>query len=73
MATVPHGDDRGVERNAVWELLTTTERSDAWFERQLSALPETFVSKRQPAAVGGRAAAICARLRREPASRGLII
>jgi [protein-PII] uridylyltransferase len=44
-------DDRGAERNAVWELLTPTERSDSWFERQLSALPETFVAKRQPAAV----------------------
>jgi [protein-PII] uridylyltransferase len=42
-------EDRGVERNAVWELLTPTERSDLWFERQLSALPETFVAKRQPA------------------------
>jgi [protein-PII] uridylyltransferase len=41
-------EDRGVERNAVWELLTPTERSDAWFERQLSALPESFVTRRQP-------------------------
>ena len=34
--------DRGVERNAVWELLTSTEQSDPWFERQLAALPESF-------------------------------
>ncbi|MFO0789346.1 MAG: [protein-PII] uridylyltransferase [Pirellulales bacterium] len=39
------------ERKAAWDLLTATERNDAWFERQLAALPEVFVSKRQPAAI----------------------
>ena len=39
------------ERKAAWDLLTATERNDAWFERQLAALPEVFVSKREPAAI----------------------
>jgi [protein-PII] uridylyltransferase len=40
-----------VERKAAWDLLTPAERGDAWFERQLAALPDAFVSKRQPAAI----------------------
>jgi [protein-PII] uridylyltransferase len=44
-------DGRGFERKAVWELLTSSERGDPWFVRQLAALPEGFVSKRQPAAI----------------------
>lgn len=39
------------ERKAAWDLLTNVERNDAWFERQLAALPEVFVSRRQPAAI----------------------
>jgi [protein-PII] uridylyltransferase len=44
-------DDRDSERAAVWELLSPIERGDPWFERQLAALPEAFVSKRPPAAI----------------------
>lgn len=43
--------DHGVEREAAQALLTATERSDHWFERQIAALPNSFVSKRQPATV----------------------
>jgi len=43
--------DHGAEREAVKKLLTATERSDHWFERQIDALPNSFVAKRQPAAV----------------------
>jgi [protein-PII] uridylyltransferase len=39
------------ERKAAWDLLTDKERNDAWFERQLAALPEVFVSRRQPTAI----------------------
>ncbi len=43
--------DRQIERNAAREMLTASEYSDPWFERQLAALPDAFVSKRQPADV----------------------
>ncbi|HVT26465.1 MAG TPA: [protein-PII] uridylyltransferase [Lacipirellulaceae bacterium] len=42
---------RDTQRTAVWQLLSTAERSDAWFERQLAALPESFFAKRSPEAV----------------------
>jgi [protein-PII] uridylyltransferase len=48
-ATVPTKQD--LERDAVRQLLDATERGDGWFERQLSALPESFVNKRSPEAV----------------------
>ena len=37
------------ERRAAWDLLTPAERSDPWFERQLAALPDSYINKR-PAA-----------------------
>ncbi len=43
--------DYSAERKATWELLTPAERNDAWFEQQLAALPNSFVGKRQPAAI----------------------
>jgi [protein-PII] uridylyltransferase len=39
------------ERNAAWELLTPAELDDSWYERQLAALSDAFVSKRPPAAI----------------------
>jgi [protein-PII] uridylyltransferase len=33
------------ERRAAWMLLAPAEQGDPWFERQLAALPESFVSK----------------------------
>lgn len=39
------------ELEAVWQLLTPSEQSDLWFERQLAALPDGFVAKRQPDAL----------------------
>ena len=49
-----HGTrDRSRESNATpcRELLTHSRASDAWFERQLAALPEAFVGKQPPAEV----------------------
>lgn len=43
--------DRSGERRAAGQLFTPAERGDPWFERQLAALPESFVHKRQPAAL----------------------
>jgi [protein-PII] uridylyltransferase len=43
--------DRSAERSAVRALLTPMEQGDAWFERQLAALPNALVGKRQPAAI----------------------
>jgi [protein-PII] uridylyltransferase len=42
---------RDGERRATWEMLTPSERGDPWFERQLAALPESYVTKRPAAAV----------------------
>jgi [protein-PII] uridylyltransferase len=44
-------DEREVERRAAWKLLSPGEQSDAWFERQLAALPEAFLAKRPAAQV----------------------
>ena len=35
----------------VWKVLKPAEQSDPWFERQLAALPEAFVSRQSPEAV----------------------
>jgi [protein-PII] uridylyltransferase len=43
--------DRSRERKTVWKQLAASERDDSWFERQLMALPDAFVSKRPPADV----------------------
>jgi [protein-PII] uridylyltransferase len=43
--------ERDGERRAAWGLLTPAERGDAWFERQLAALPESYVTKRPTPAV----------------------
>ena len=34
-----------------WNALTPAEQSDPWFERQLAALPESFVARRPAAAI----------------------
>ncbi len=39
------------ERQAAWALLTPVEQGDSWFERQLAALPDSFVTRRQAAAL----------------------
>jgi [protein-PII] uridylyltransferase len=39
------------ERRAAWSLLTAAEQSDPWFERQLAALPDSFVARRPAAAL----------------------
>jgi [protein-PII] uridylyltransferase len=44
-------DERELRRRAVWQLLLPGEQSDPWFERQLAALPDSFLSKRPAAAV----------------------
>jgi [protein-PII] uridylyltransferase len=43
--------ERDAERRAAWEVLTPEERGDSWFERQLAALPQSYVSKRPAKAV----------------------
>lgn len=40
-----------VARQNAWNVLKPVEQSDPWFERQLAALPEGFVSRQTPAAV----------------------
>jgi [protein-PII] uridylyltransferase len=40
-----------VVRTAVWEALKPAEQGDVWFEKQLAALPETYVGRRSPADV----------------------
>ncbi len=42
---------RDEQRNAVWQLFSAAEQSDAWYGRQLAALPESFMAKRSPEAV----------------------
>ncbi|HEX5472244.1 MAG TPA: HD domain-containing protein, partial [Lacipirellulaceae bacterium] len=42
---------RDNQRNATWQILSVPEQSDGWFERQLAALPESFLVKRSPEAV----------------------
>jgi [protein-PII] uridylyltransferase len=44
-------DHHDSARRLARERLTPAERSDAWFEKQLEALPEAFVSRRSPADV----------------------
>ncbi len=39
------------EDGAAWQLLSAAEQGDPWFERQLAALPQSFLSKRSPEAV----------------------
>ena len=46
-ATVDGEVDR--DRRAAWELLTPAEQADPWFERQLAALPESYLTKCPPA------------------------
>jgi [protein-PII] uridylyltransferase len=43
--------ERDGDRRAAWEALTAAERGDSWFERQLAALPESYVTKRPPLSV----------------------
>jgi [protein-PII] uridylyltransferase len=43
--------DRSAERAAIRELLTPNERTDAWFERQLAALPNAYLTKQTPTAI----------------------
>ncbi len=43
--------ERNGERLATWKLLKPAEQSDPWFERQLAALPESFVVRRPATAV----------------------
>lgn len=38
-----------VARRQAWQLLSPAEQADAWFERQLAALPESFAAKRSAA------------------------
>jgi [protein-PII] uridylyltransferase len=45
------GADLDAERHAARALLTPAELADPWFDRQLAALPESFVAKRPAAAV----------------------
>jgi [protein-PII] uridylyltransferase len=70
MLTSDHGlgPEDGVEaaRSAVSTALTEGERSDRWFERQLEALPEEFVVRRNPV----ETAAILQRLCKLPARGG---
>jgi [protein-PII] uridylyltransferase len=42
---------RDHERTAVWQLLGTDEQGDGWFERQLAALPDSFLDTRSAEAV----------------------
>jgi [protein-PII] uridylyltransferase len=42
---------RDEQRQTLRQPLTAAERSDPWFERQLDALPESFLNKRSPEAV----------------------
>jgi [protein-PII] uridylyltransferase len=37
---------RDGEQQAAWQLFTPDEQRDPWFERQLAALPDSFVTKR---------------------------
>lgn len=34
------------ERRVAWKLLTAVEQADSWFERQLAALPDAYITKR---------------------------
>jgi [protein-PII] uridylyltransferase len=43
--------ERDRARQAIWSLLQPAEQSDPWFERQLAALPENFMTKRPAADV----------------------
>jgi [protein-PII] uridylyltransferase len=38
--------ERNSERQAAWNLLSDGEKADGWYERQLAALPESFLLKR---------------------------
>jgi [protein-PII] uridylyltransferase len=40
---------RDGERRAAWQLLSPAEQGDNWFERQLAAMPDGFISKRSAA------------------------
>lgn len=43
--------DRSAERAAIRELLMPAERKDAWFERQLAAIPNAYLTKQTPTAI----------------------
>ena len=43
--------DRTAERAAIRALLTSAEQSDTWFERQLAALPNAYLTKKSPTAI----------------------
>jgi [protein-PII] uridylyltransferase len=43
--------DLSAEREGVTALLTSAEQSDAWFERQLAALPNAYLTKQSPTAI----------------------
>jgi [protein-PII] uridylyltransferase len=55
------------DRHAVWQQLNATEKSDAWFGRQLSLIPGSFLSKRSAESV----ADVLRRLRPLPARAGV--
>jgi [protein-PII] uridylyltransferase len=38
--------EQDAERRAAWALLSPAEQADPWFERQLAAMPESFVNRR---------------------------
>jgi [protein-PII] uridylyltransferase len=45
------GAERDGAKRAAWDLLTPAEQNDAWFERQLAVLPESFAAKRPAVAL----------------------
>jgi [protein-PII] uridylyltransferase len=45
--------ERDAPRQAIWEMIAPAERGDPWFQRQLAALPESYVQRWLPEAVVG--------------------
>ncbi len=43
--------EQDAERRAAWALLSPAEQADPWFERQLAAMPESFVNRRPAASL----------------------
>jgi [protein-PII] uridylyltransferase len=43
--------EQDAERRAAWALLSPSEQADPWFERQLAAMPESFVNRRPAASL----------------------
>src|SRR3954465_9363771 len=59
--------ERGKRRQAVRQLLSVGEQNEAWFERQLAALPDSFLTKRSVESV----AEMLRRLRSLPPRSGV--